>query len=269
MAKAKKKSKKTRAKHPRRAVAAPAANYSRADKALQVVRAMHEWTTMGRASAGATSPMADWMASHALLKSFFEETLTSLSSESNVDTSANPAERAQQMRALLDLVASDLDASETAASRDNIKRFLLHVSWHEGAKLTKREQMNNGPARSFFQFEMARAKDAGDYAVQKGWVGKLTAVCGYTEKEIQDGIAGLSSGSSFPEKNLVHTLLKTHDLFGCYMARIAFKRVNTAIPTTNAKHAEYWYKYWKVTGGDPETLKKIFTKSADEVDALL
>lgn len=268
MAKAKRKSKKTRAKPPQRAVAAPAANYSRADKALQVVRAMHEWTAMGRASAGAASPMADSTA-HALLRGFFEEALTSLSNEDNVDTSAKPAERAQQMWTLLDLVASDLDASETAASRDNIKRFLLHVSWHEGAKLTKREQMNNGPARSFFQFEMARAKDAGDYAIQKGWAGKLAAVSGHTEKEIQDGIAGLSSGSSFPEKNLIHTLLKTHDLFGSYMARIAFKRVNTAIPTTNAKHAEYWYKYWKVTGGDPETLKKIFAKSADEVDALL
>jgi hypothetical protein len=181
---------------------------------------------------------------------------------------AGNKDRAKQIFGLLDLVAEDLDGAETEANKDNIKRFLLHVAWHEGAKLTKREQMGGGPARSFFQFEMARAKDAGDYAIQKNWVGKLAAVSGHTEREIMAGIQGLSAGSSFPANNLIHTLLKTHDQFGCYLARIAFKGVNAAIPSTITKHAEYWYKHWKVTGGDPDTLKKIFAKSADEVDAL-
>jgi hypothetical protein len=187
----------------------------------------------------------------------------------NVDTSARPADRAAQMLSLLEVTESDLDTAQSASFRNNVTRFLLHVSWHEGAKLTRREQMQGGPARSFFQFEMGRAKDAGDLAIEKGLVGKLAAVSGRSELVLRTAINGLSSGSSFPDGNLIRTLLTANDLFGCYLARIAFKRISAPIPRTTAGHATYWYEHWKVTGGDPDTLKKVFTREANEVDALV
>src|SRR5262249_41733841 len=149
------------------------------------------------------------------------EALYSLASEDNVDTSATPQERGQQMWSLLGIMGSDLDSAESSASRENAKRFLLRVSWHEGWRLTKREQVGGGPGRSFFQFEMSKAKDAGDYATQKKWMSKLAAVSGESEKNLAAAFAQLQAGTQFPADNLIHTLLRTHDLFGCYLARIA------------------------------------------------
>lgn len=191
------------------------------------------------------------------------------SGEENVDTTASRQNRAKRMFSLLGIVTSDLDGGLSEEAQGTIRSFLLHVAWHEGVKLTRRKQMQGGPARSFFQFEMAKARDAADYAIRKNWLGKLAARCNCAEADLKKAIAELTSGSAFPEGNLVRTLLETHDLFACYLARIAFKRVPETIPATNSKHAEYWYRYWKVTGGDPRTLRKNFQNAANEVDRLL
>jgi hypothetical protein len=136
-------------------------------------------------------------------------------------------------------------------------------------KLTKREQIQ-GPARSFFQFEAPRAKDAGLYAKQKKYLDDLAAVSGESEDQLSVAVSALpDKDSSFPDDNLIHTLLKAADLFGCYLARIAFKKVTAVIPASNSGHAQYWYTYWKVTGGNEEKLKKIFEQEAAEVDRLL
>jgi len=249
--------KKKRVKRSRALPTAVAHRSARVDRILELASAMRGLSAVGRAPSNA-----------AVLVDYYDEALRSLTNPSNVDTGADKADRATQMVSLLDIVESDLDDGQPG--QDNTKRFLLHVVWHEGQKLTRRVQGGGGPGRGFFQFEQERAKDAGDYAVRKGWVGKLAAVSGHTEEELNDAISDLSANSpAFPDGNLIRTLLENNDLFGVYLARIAFKKVTATIPTTNKGHAEYWYTYWKITGGDPDTLKKLFIAEANEVDGLL
>jgi hypothetical protein len=113
----------------------------------------------------------------------------------NVDTDAAPAARKGTMNGIINQVVNDLDATPS----DNVKLFILHVGWHEGLDLTKREQVGGGPGRSFFQFEPPLAKDAIAYAKTKGWVGKLAAAAGKTETEVEDaGDALPSSGAGRP-----------------------------------------------------------------------
>ncbi|MBY5871333.1 hypothetical protein HFN53_04770 [Rhizobium leguminosarum] len=64
-------------------------------------------------------------------------------------------------------------------------------------------------------------------------------------------------------------MLEENDSFGTYLVRIAFRKVAASIGEANTDHAEYWYRYWNVSGGNPDQLKKTFVKEADEVDALL
>jgi hypothetical protein len=184
------------------------------------------------------------------------------------------AKRALAFFPIISAVVKDIDSSST--SQDNIKRFLIHVAWHEGARLTTRIQSAGGPARSFFQFEAFRAKETLAIAHTKGWSGKLAAASGQTEKDLSDAQAQLpdydpkdSSCSFFPDGNLIKTLLETNDSFGTYLARIAFTAFAAAIGNTNAQHADYWYKYWKRSGGDETKLKATFIKEAGEVDALI
>jgi len=95
---------------------------------------------------GSVPAVSSAMRAHdARLLALFDEALLSLTREGNVDTSPKPADRAKQMWTLLAMVASDLDSSDTSACQKNIKRFLLHVPWHEGAKLTRRLQTDDGP----------------------------------------------------------------------------------------------------------------------------
>jgi hypothetical protein len=192
----------------------------------------------------------------------------------NVDTSAKPAARVAQIWPLLGAVVDDLDSNQSAADRLKGRGFLLHVAWHEGARLTTRYQNGGGPARSFFQFEAFRAKEAMEYAQQKGWLATLSTVSAETETKLKAAATALpkygdTNASQFPANNLVHDLLVGNDLFGAYLARIAFKKVTAAIPASNKDQAAYWYKWWKVTGGDPDELKKTFEAEADEVDKLI
>lgn len=173
------------------------------------------------------------------------------------------------------IIGACVDALDASPS-DNTKRFLLHVAWHEGDRLRTRAQYGGGPARSFFQFEAYRAKEALQYARQAGYADKLAAASGNSKKDLKSAEDGLpdydpqdNTCSYFPAGNLIRTLLEENDQFGTYLVRIAFKKVAASIGQTNADHADYWYRYWKVSGGNPEQLKKTFVMEADEVDALL
>lgn len=195
----------------------------------------------------------------------------------DVDPSAPEAERVATFWPLLGAVVADMDGAASAAARKNIQRFLLHVAWHEGLRLTRRVQLGNGPARSFFQLEAHRAKEAALYARREGWVSKLATAAGTTDQLIDSATNALptfdpndpNGSARFPVPNDIETALRTRDLFGIYLTRIAFKSVPEAVPTTNAGHATYWYRYWKRSGGDPSQLKRIFEDASDQVDLLI
>lgn len=253
--------------HRRKAVSTAHApnRYSRTDRAIQIARAMKDLNDASIANRAGFTADTD---GPALWVNLLNEALCSLANEDNVDTSATPQERATQMWTLLGIMGSDLDAADSATARENARRFLLRLTWHEGARLTKREQIGGGPGRGFFQFEMSKAKDGGDYAKQKKWLPKLAAVSSHSEQNLTAGFGELTAGTDFPANNLIHKLLRTHDLFGCYLARIALKRLSEAIPTTIEGHAAYWFKHWKVKG-DEGSLTKIFIAAAKEVDKLV
>jgi len=188
----------------------------------------------------------------------------------NVDTSASDADRVAQMWTVLGSCIDDLDSD----SKRQTRGFLLHVGWHEGARLTTRSQIGGGPGRSFFQFEAYRAKEALQYAEQLGVMDKVAAVTSNAVADInaaRDALPnyGDQGASNFPDGNLIQDLLLSNDLFGTYLVRIAFRKVPAPIPASNTDQAAYWYQYWKVTGGDPDTLKATFKAEADEVDSLV
>lgn len=190
----------------------------------------------------------------------------------DIATEPNPGKRATLFFPIVSAVVNDLDRSP----QDNVKRFLMHVAWHEGARLTARIQGGGGPARSFFQFEAYRAKEALTLADSKGLLAKLATAAGKRESDLKTAQAGLPdykkndpSCSYFPDGNLIKDLLETNDQFGTYLARIDFMRFSAAIGGTNSAHADYWYQYWKRSGGNEAALKAAFTQEANEVDGLL
>lgn len=177
---------------------------------------------------------------------------------------------------ILGQVVESLDAGRDKATQDNIRRFLLHVAWHEGMLLTKREQLSGGPGRSFFQFEAYRAKETLQYAAKKGLLdllaggdAALVAELPAATDELPDFQAGKVSCSFFPDGCRIEALLTGDDGFGARLARIAFRMIPAAIPADNAGHAEYWYKWWKRTGGDQAKLVATVTQEADEADQLI
>lgn len=189
----------------------------------------------------------------------------------DIPAEPNPEKRALAFFPIISTVVNDLDSTP----RDNVKRFLMHVAWHEGARLTSRLQIG-GPARGFFQFEAYRAKEALKWASSKKLTGTLAKAANRSEDDLNDSTRELpdfdqndKSCSSFPTSNLVRFLLETNDQFGTYLARIEFTRFSQPIGNTNVDHAEYWYRYWKRTGGDASRLKKIFADEAKEVDGLI
>ncbi len=176
----------------------------------------------------------------------------------NVDKHAPPGERKRVLVELISTVVDDLDAS--GANPENKKSFLLHVAWHEGARLTTRIQSGEGPARSFYQMERGKAVDAvsagtSQDAILSAWT------------ELQG-----ASGSYFPEGNLIGNLLSSddHDLFATYMARIALKRVSVPIGTSYEEHADYWADHWKIEFPNNDRAQQVdtFISEAMEVDSL-
>jgi len=191
----------------------------------------------------------------------------------NVKTDAEPKERVKTFWKTLDDVVADLDKSASDADRLKVKKFLLHVAWHEGASLKERKQLKDGPARSFFQFEPPAAKDAVQYAKSKGWLDRLASSSGEKAEAVEAaGQALPGTGTKWPEGSPIEKHLLGSDLFGAYLARIAFKKVPEGIPATNQGHAEYWAKHWKRKFDNEEQKAKqieAFRKAADEVDKLI
>src|SRR4051794_24040813 len=74
----------------------------------------------------------------------------------------DPRQRALAFWPIVSHRVDDLDETPSL----NVKKFLIHVAWHEGDKLQARTQYGGGPGRSFFQFEAYRAKEAVQYAVR-------------------------------------------------------------------------------------------------------
>ena len=208
---------------------------------------------------------------------FFLVLCSSLTSKAadNVDTNASPKERVAKMKSLVENVVNDLDASASADDKKNIATFLMRVAFHEGARLKERRQIGSGPGRSFFQFEPGRAKDAVDYAFQKSWSDKLAKAGETTADKLKTSAVDLVLNKPWPTGSHIENLLggssDAIDLFGIYMARIAFKKVPASIPKTLDEHADYWAKYWKVKFDSDEDRKekiKQFKANAEALDML-
>jgi hypothetical protein len=200
--------------------------------------------------------------------------ITPVGRAENVDVKAKDKERVKVFWNILDGVVNDLDKSASAEDKVKIKKFLLHVAWHEGAMLTKRQQDPTGPGRSFSQFEPPRAKEAVAYAKQKDWLSKLATASGQTADALAKAGDDLpeAAGKPWPDKNLIEKELVDSDPFGAYLARIAFKKIPEAIPPDNKAHAEYWAKYWKIKFDSDAQKKELierFEKEANEVDKLI
>src|SRR5262245_32229570 len=195
----------------------------------------------------------------------------------NVTLPGSHASRAREMVQLIDQVLAILDPSATPAARATPARFLLRVAWHEGDRLRARAQYGDGPARSFFQLEAHRARDAGDYARTKGWLGTLGTLAGALEEELRDAFLALPSWNAadpaasawFPAGNQVGTLLEESDAFAIALARIAFKKVPAAIPASIDDQAAYWYQHWKRAGGNPGALQSAFAAEASSLETML
>jgi hypothetical protein len=176
--------------------------------------------------------------------------------QSNVVTGDSDADRVAQMLKVVDAVVVDMDQGKlTVMQQMDVKRFLMRVSWHEGAKLKHRKQLGGGPGRSFFQFEPGKAKDGVDYADSKGWLGKLATAGSTTEADLKTSAAALTLGSPWPAGGLIEKLLgvagSESDLFAVYVARVALKRLPSAIPEGLDAQTTYWADNWKVQFDSP------------------
>jgi hypothetical protein len=183
-----------------------------------------------------------------------------------------------KVRALWDIlgrVVADLDGSASAAKQRVIKTFLLHLAGHE-SQLRTRAQDANGPARSLFQLEAHRAKDAGQHAQAVNLMGTLATAAG-TGPSPDDfsaafkalptfDLAHPNQSAFFPAGNLIESTLVTNDLFAAYLVRIDFRRFPDPIPDGNEAQAAYWLKFWKGSASNPDAVKKQFLDDARRVD---
>jgi lysozyme len=181
-----------------------------------------------------------------------------------------------KVRALWDIlgrVVADLDASASAAKQRIIKMFLLHLAGHE-SQLRTRAQDANGPARSLFQLEAHRAKDAGQHARAVNLMGMLASATGNGAGDLNAAFNALpafdaahpNQSAFFPSGNLIEAMLIANDLFAAYLVRIDFRRFAAPIPESNEAQAEYWLKFWKGTASNPEAVKKQFLDDCKRVD---
>lgn len=201
----------------------------------------------------------------------------------NVNVDANDATRVASMWELISDAVDDIQSQSSADVKDNVKRFLLHVAWHEGRFLRTRVQdpKNNGatpgPGRSFFQLEPPRAKDAVDYAKQREpdrhWLTLLATRSGLSKQELETAsIELLLSATTWPANSKIETCLRESDLFGVYMTRMALARLPAVIPPGNREHATYWADNWKKIFKSPEERELLIARFIEEckmVDALV
>jgi hypothetical protein len=189
----------------------------------------------------------------------------------NVDITADDAVRVQQLWTLIGNVATALGDSGDV---NNAMRFMLHLAWHEGARITARVQAGQGPARSFYQLEREKAIDAVDYANTKNWVGLLADAAGLGSGNTQPILDALNqlqqdpSNPNFPDPNLIEQELRTVDLFGTYMARIALRRLPDPIGPSNQDHAQYWADHWKIVFDSDDQKAALIAQFKQEADAV-
>ena len=192
----------------------------------------------------------------------------------NVDTSASDQDRATAMWNVVSTVATDFDA---AGSQDNTQRFMMYIAWHEGNQLLQRVQGGGGPARSFFQIQGASAQTAyNSSSMTDTRINTLASYTGSKSADLISAFESLTSSASFPDGNLIGTLLGGSDIFGGYVARALLKTFPAALPQPSVPpvalfqpQADYWFQYWHGGVGDADTLKQAFKDHCAQVDPLL
>ncbi|TWT00667.1 hypothetical protein [Reyranella sp. CPCC 100927] len=201
----------------------------------------------------------------------------------NVDTNAPDAQRARRFLSMARACVGDLHGDRPLAARENMARLLLHMAWN-GSKLRFRRQGGGqvddgtGPGRGLIPFEAHRAKDtlirltraSADRTVHRlgdlaglGWPGLVR--CALSLPEWAPG----GRGAAFPDGHILAGLLERNDQFALYLARAALLLLPMAVPVGNNNHAEYWYKFWRISAPDPAAASFAFRSDADEVDALV
>jgi hypothetical protein len=192
----------------------------------------------------------------------------------NVDTTASDQARATALWNVVSVATADFDAGGTA---DNTSRFMMYIAWHEGAALKYRVQQPNGPALSFFQIQGASAQTAyNSSSMTDDRLNTLASYTGSSHDAIVAGFQALTSSASFPDGNLIATLLQQSDIFGAYVARALLWSFPAALPqpalppvALYQPQADYWFQYWHGGVGDADTLKQQFKNDCAVVDPLL
>ncbi|MDV7397301.1 hypothetical protein RZS08_38225, partial [Arthrospira platensis SPKY1] len=121
------------------------------------------------------------------------------------------------------------------------RRFLVRVAWHEGDQLRTRVQYRNGPARSFFQIEAARARDDLLRLAQGRRLAPLASIARASVADLEAAANALPNRPSYPANNLIRKHLENNDRFGIALARLAFSLIREAIPASIVGQADYWY----------------------------
>lgn len=128
---------------------------------------------------------------------------------------------AKQLREMITETLKDFD--EHVPFSENVVELLLMTAAHESHLGTYLRQVK-GPARGIFQMEPNTEKDL--------WVNYLTY-----KPEMAAYIDKYRTGD--PESDLQYNLK-----YQILMARVFYRRIPAALPTTTEGHAEYAKKYW-------------------------
>lgn len=196
----------------------------------------------------------------------------------NVDTNASDQDRVTAMWKIVGITTADFDAGGTP---DNTSRFMMYIAWHEGARLKYRIQQLGGgvtgPARSFFQIQGASAQTAyNSSSMTDDRINALASYTGSSHDAIVAGFQALTSSASFPDGNLIASLLEQSDIFGAYVARALLWTFPAPLPQPPLPpvaqfqpQADYWFQYWHGDVGDADTLKQQFKDDCATVDPLL
>jgi len=195
----------------------------------------------------------------------------------NVDTDASDQDRVIALWNVIGVVTADFDG---VGGSDNTRRFMMYIAWHEGARLKYRiQQLSSGapgPARSFFQIQGASAQTAyNSSSMTDERLNALASFTGSSHDAIVAGFQSLTSSASFPDGNVIATLLEQSDIFGAYLARALLWTFSAPLPQPALPpvalfqpQADYWFQYWHGGVGD-DTLKQQFKDDCATVDPLL
>jgi len=174
---------------------------------------------------------------------------------------------------ILGVVVSDLDVASPPARQRIVRTFLLRLAGHE-SQLRTRTQDAGGPARSLFQFEAHRAKDAGHHARTLGLMGRLAAIGGSASADLAAAFDALpafdaqhpAQSAFFPESSPIAARLLDNDLFAAYLIRLDFRRFAAPVPDTVEAQAEYWLRFWKGSAANPADAKRQFAANCARID---